>query len=161
MGKPIIRYRKSGLYDRVVDEYEVFENYYDFLVFLAVVGYYEDRPKRNNYSGNRGEGTKGEIGLQNVHSNDLYRTIMACLAFQDTGDPEALVDASVQMKVLSQYAAGGLDVAEEEFGDIAGDPTDAILNYIENQQGSDPGVGGELERIVKSFDNQMMNFEDD
>jgi dnd system-associated protein 4 len=161
MGKPIISYRKTDLYERVVDEYEVFENYYDFLVFLAVIGYRENNPIRSNYRGSGSDGTKGEIGLQNVRSNDLYRTIMACLAFQDTGDPESLVDSSTQMRVLSQYAAGGVEVAEREFGEVAGDPTDAILNYIRRRQDEEPGHGGELERIVESFDDEMMGIEQD
>jgi len=161
MGKPIIGYRKTELYETVVDEHEVFENYYDFLVFLAVVGYFENNPKRSGHRGSGTKGTKGEIGLQNVQSNDLYQTIMACLAFQDTGDPDALVDASQQMKILSQYSAGGLEIAEREFGDVAGDPTDAILNYIRNTEGENPGLGGELGKIVQSFDDQMMDLSDD
>jgi dnd system-associated protein 4 len=156
MGKPIIGYRKTDLYERAVDEYGTFENYYDFLVFLAVLGYRENNPVRNGYRGSSAEDTNGEIGLQNVQSNDLYRTIMACLAFQDTGNPESLVDSSEQMKVLSQYAAGGLEVAEQKFGEIAGDPIDAILNYIQDQQDDDPAIGGELQKIVESFDDEMM-----
>lgn len=157
MGKPIIQYRKSDLYDRVVDEYDVFSSSYDFLLFLAMVGYREDRPKRNNYTGDRSEGTLGEIGLQNVYSNELYRVLMASLAFQDTNDPTALVDSGKQMKVLAQYAAGGLEIAENEFGHTAGDPTDAILNYIESNREPTEDFEGELGKIVESFDNQMMD----
>ncbi|MFD1646895.1 hypothetical protein [Haloarchaeobius litoreus] len=161
MGKPIIRYRKSDLYTQVVDEYGVFNSSYDFLIFLAVVGYREDRINRNNYRGDRDAGTVGEIGLQNVFSNDLYRVIMSSLAFQEENDPAALVETSTQMKVLAQYAAGGLDFAEEEFGDIAGDPTDAILNYIRTKQQEDDEVGGELGEIVDAFDDEMMETDSD
>jgi dnd system-associated protein 4 len=156
MGKPIIRYRQTELYETIVDEYDVFENYYDFLLFLAVIGYRERKPNRSHYRGDRDAGTAGEIGLQNVYSNDVYRAIMAGLAFQDTNDPEALVDSSKQMKILSQYAAGGLEVAEQEFGDVSGDPTDAILNYIERQEDEDPELGGELQTIVDDFNDEMM-----
>lgn len=158
MGKPIIRYRKTELYETFVDQYEVFDHYYDFLVFLAVVGYHENMPQRDNFRGDRQGGTRGEIGIQNVYSNEFYRTIMACLAFQDTGDPEALVDQSKQMEVLAQYAAGGLQLAEQEFGDVAGDPTDALINYIKRQQGENTGMSGELAEIVESFDDQMMQL---
>ncbi|GAA0291675.1 hypothetical protein [Halarchaeum salinum] len=157
MGKPIITYRKSELYDQVVDEYEVFASSYHFLMFLAIIGYREGRLKQNNYRGDRDEGTRGEIGLQNVYSNELYRTIMACLALQETGDPDALVDSSKQMKILAQYAAGGLEVAEQEFGDIAGDPTDAIVNYIKRVHEDNNDIGGELDAIVKSFDDEMLD----
>lgn len=84
---------------------------------------------------------------------------MASLAFQDTGDPEALVDEQTHMKVLAQYAAGGLEIAEDEFGDIAGDPTDAIINYIKMSQSEGTGTEGELAKIVQSFDDEMMNIE--
>lgn len=158
MGKPIISYKKNELYETFVDRYEVFENYYDFLVFLAVLGYHENTIKRNNYAGNRQKGTKGEIGLQNVYSNDIYRSIMACLAFHHTSDPEALVDSSVQMTTLAKYSAGGLAVAEEEFGDISGDPTDALINYLrENKSDEDDDIGGVLKDIVDSFDDEMMS----
>ncbi len=161
MGKPIITYRKSDLYDRVVDEYEVFGSSYDFLMFLAMVGYREDNPKRNNYRGDRDDGTRGEIGLQNVYSNELYRVLMSSLAFHDTDQPEALVDSGKQMKILAQYAAGGLEIAENEFGHTAGDPTDAILNYIKESRNPDQDYGGELGRIVESFDDQMMGGSSD
>ncbi|QUO47191.1 hypothetical protein [Halorubrum ruber] len=158
MGR-IINYKKTELYDTLVDEYEVFENYYDLLIFLAVIGYKEDNPVREGYRGSSSEGTAGESGLHNVYSQDLYRTIMASLAFQDTGDPEALVDEQTHMKVLAQYAAGGLEIAEDEFGDIAGDPTDAIINYIKMSQSEGTGTEGELAKIVQSFDDEMMNIE--
>lgn len=159
MGKPIIEYRKSDLYDKFVDQHGVFEHSYDFMVFLAVLGYHENMPKRDNFRGDREGGTRGEIGIQNVYSNELYRAIMTCLAFQDTGDPEALVDQRKQMDVLAQYAAGGLELAEQEFGDVAGDPTDALINYIKRQEGETTGMSGELAEIVKSFDNQMTQLE--
>lgn len=160
MGQPIIRYYKTDLYDRLVDEHGTFENYYDLLVFLAVVGYHENKIRRNNFKGSSSDGTKGEAGLRNVHSKELYRTVMACLAFHHTSDPEALVDADMQMETLAKYSAGGLEVIEQEISDVAGDPTDAILSYIERNEGGDSGIGGELGKIVESFDDQMMGIED-
>lgn len=156
MGKPIITYRKSDLYETFVDKHSVFDSSYDFLVFLAVVGYRENAPKRQNYRGDREAGTRGEIGLQNVYSNELYRSFMACLAFQDENDSAALVDRSQQMKTLAQYAAGGLEILEAELGDVAGDPTDALINYIETEANGPGRRGEELTTIVKAFDDQMM-----
>jgi hypothetical protein len=157
MGKPIIQYQKGELYERLVDQYELFDYYYDVLVFLAVVGYREGEVKRNDYKGNADAGTKGEAGLQNVYSRDLYRTIAACLAFQDSGDPEDLVDTDAHMRVLAQYAAGGLEFAEAEFGSVAGDPTDAVVNYIQRRYDEDAFAEDDtlLEEIVRSFDDQM------
>jgi len=163
VGQPIIQYKKGEIYETLVDEYGVFEYYYDVLVFLAVVGYHEDRVKRNDYKGSSTDGTKGEAGLKNVYSRDLYRTIAACLAFQDTNDPANLVDSEAHKRVLAQYAAGGLEVAEREFGSVAGDPTDAIVSYIKDRHGM--VVTGErdtlLGEIVESFDDQMMDLPQD
>jgi dnd system-associated protein 4 len=161
MGKINIEYKQGDLYERLVDEYEVFDYYYEAMVFFAVVGYRESRVKRSDYKGSKSEGTKSEAGLQNVYSKDLYQTIAACLAFHDTGNPESLVDPETHKRVLAQYAAGGLEYAQEEFGQNAGDPTDAIINYIKSRDDptSRPEVDGELEKIVESFDDEMMDLE--
>jgi hypothetical protein len=153
-----ISYRKSELYDRVVEEHDVFEHSYDFMVFLAVLGYREGEPVRDDYKGSSAEGTKGEIGAENFFANDLYRMVTACIAFQDTGDPAALVDQELQAEKLAQYAAGGLEVAEEKFGQTAGDPTNAILNYLKQYQDSDT-YQGTLGEIVKAFDDEMMGIQ--
>jgi len=155
MAKKIIQYRKSDLYTAVVDRYEIFSSNYDFLIFTAIIGYRNNSPDRNNFKGN--DETKGEIGLDNIYGVDLYRTIVSCLAYQDKGKPEALVNSKMQMDILAQYASGGLKIAEEEFGDVAGDPTDAIINYIKDNQEDDPDLEGELKRIYESFNNEMMN----
>jgi dnd system-associated protein 4 len=158
MGKPIIQYEKGPIYETLVDDYEVFDYYYDVLVFLAVIGYRENKVKRTDYKGSKKDGTKGEAGLQNVYSRDLYRTVAACLAFQDTNDPKNLVNKDAHMRVLAQYSAGGLEVANLEFGSVSGDPTDAIVSYIKDRHNS-AGLEEQdtlLSEIVKSFDDEMM-----
>jgi hypothetical protein len=151
MGKTV-KYKKSDLYEKVVDEYEVFDYGYEFMIFLAVMGYQEETSDREDYRG------EGEIGLENLLNKELYRIIMASLAFQDTGDPETLVDVDRQERILAQYSAGGLQVAEQEFGQTAGDPTNAIVNYIKNHQNTER-YQGTLGEIVSAFDNQMMSIE--
>lgn len=160
MGKTLIQYEQGELYQRLVDEYEVFDHYYEVLVFLAVVGYREGYVKRNEYKGDKQAGTKSEAGLQNVHSRDLFHTIGACLAFQDTEEPESLVDPMEHKRVIAQYAAGGLEFAQEEFGQNAGDPTDAIVNYIKSrdEEGGGDTIQGELQEIVEAFDDEMMGY---
>jgi hypothetical protein len=153
MGKTV-NYKKSDLYGKVVDEYEIFDYGYEFMTFLAVMGYREGKPEREDYRGD------GEIGLENLLNREIYRIIMASLAFQDTGDPEALVDVDRQEKILVQYSAGGLKIAEEEFGQTAGDPTDALVNYISNHQDTET-YQGTLGEIVSAFDDQMMGVEQD
>lgn len=160
MGKPLIQYEQGELYEQLVDEHGVFDHYYEVLLFLAVVGYREDNVKRENYTGDSEAGTQSDAGLHNVHSRDLFHTVAACLAFQDTGDPEALVDPAEHKRVIAQYAAGGLEFAEEEFGQNAGDPTDAVVNYIRSRQGDGPEIDSELEKIVQSFDDEMMDLDE-
>lgn len=154
-------YEQGELYQRLADEYEVFDHYYEVLVFLAVVGYREGKVKRNNYKGDSQAGTKGEIGLHNIHSRDLFHTVGACLAFQDTGEPESLVDPMEHKRVIAQYAAGGLEFAQQEFGQNAGDPTDAVVNYIKSRDEEDDEetIEGELRDIVEAFDDEMMGYD--
>lgn len=155
-----ISYRQSELYDTVVDEYGVFEHAYDFMVFLAAMGYREGAVKRENYEGNEGDGTKGQIGMDNFFANDLYRVVAMCIAYQDTGNRKALADSELQAEKLAQYAAGGLEVAEREFGQTAGDPTDAILNYIQSHEDTET-YQGTLGEIVQAFDDELMSDEGD
>ena len=158
-----IAYKKSSLYDRVVNEHGIFEHSYDFMLFLAVLGYREGNPVREGYQGDESDETRGQIGADNFFSNELYRVIAACIAYQDTGNERALVDRELQTDRLAQYAAGGLEIAEDEFGSVAGDPTDAILNYVRNCQRAEDEEGryeGTLGEIVKSFDEEMMGVEE-
>jgi len=155
-----IKYKKSDLYDRVVDEYDIFENSYDFMVFLAALGYREDEVDREGFEGSDDDGTRGQIGVDNFFANDLYRVVATSIAFQDTGEHKALVDVELQAEKLTQYAAGGLRVAEREFGTTAGDPTDAMVNYVQNLDES-PGGGyqGTLGDIVQSFNDELLEGE--
>lgn len=153
-----ISYKKSELYGRIVDKYDIFQHSYDFMIFLAVMGYQEGNVVREGYEGNDTDGTKGQIGVENFFANDLYRVIAASIAFQDTENPSALVDSEVQAKKLAQYAAGGLEIAEREFGDTVGDPTNVIVEYIQNRDEED-SYQGTLGEIVKAFDDEMMGVE--
>jgi dnd system-associated protein 4 len=159
MGKPLITYEKGELYEQFVDEDEVFDHYYEVLVFFAVLGYREGNVKRENFTGS--QETQSDAGLHNIHSRDLYHTIAACLAYQDTGKPEALVDPDEHKRVIAQYAAGGLEVARKKFGQNAGDPTDAIVDYIKSKEEDDEEdeIETELQNIVDSFDDEMMGYE--
>lgn len=154
-----ISYKKSDLYNQVVDEYNIFENSYDFMVFLAVMGYQESNIVTKGYKGNASDGTRGQIGSENLFDNDLYRVIASSIAFKDTEDPSALVDRELQATTLVQYAAGGLEIAEQEFGQVAGDPTNAIVNYIKSHEKEDT-YQGTLGEIVKAFDDQLMGAEE-
>lgn len=150
-----IKYKQSELYHTVVDEYEIFSHAYDFMVFLAVVGYQEENVVREDFLGNAEEAMQGQIGAENFFANDLYRVIAASIAFQDTGQKSALVDSEIQAERLAQYAAGGLEIAEEEFGQTAGDPTDAIVNYIQDHDDEGDSYQGIFGEIIRDFDDEI------
>lgn len=152
-----LKYKKSDLYDTVVDEYGVFKHNYQFMMFLAVLGYINERPRRNDYTGSEQDGTQGNIAMSNFYSQDLYRVFAASLAYQDTGDPEDLVNTDEHMRVMAQYSAGGLEIAEREFGSIGGDPTDAIMHYISETGGGGTEADTILAKIRESFDDEMMD----
>lgn len=152
-----IKYRKSTLYDRLVDEYEIFEHSYDLMIFLAVLGYKEGSVDREQYKGRDDDGTRGQIGMENFFANDLYRVVASCIAFQDTDDPAALADPEIKAEKIAQYASGGLEIAEEEFGQTAGDPTDAIVNYLNDCREQEETYQGTLGEIVKAFDEEFLD----
>lgn len=156
-----VSFKKPDLYREWVEEYEVFDNLYDAVIFMAILGYVEDSVERDNYRGGKDGIGQGNIRIESFYSDDIYRVIGGCLAYQDTDDPDALVDIELQAEIISQYATGGLEIAQKEFGDVPGDPTDAIVNYIDNREGR--GKTGEtsiLTKIRENFDNEMLNSGD-
>lgn len=149
-----VPYKKTDLYDELTERYGIFEHYYDVMMFLVVLCYREGQPETDDYKGGS-DGERGSIGIERFHGNSHYHAIVASLAFQRRGDPSAMADAEVHADVIPQYAAGGLDVYEEKFGDIAGDPTDAIANYINScaeDEDSDQ-EDDELQTILKNFED--------
>ena len=120
-----VSYEKTPIYETLVDEYGVFDSYVDFFVFAASLGYNKGEVVRDNYQGDN------EMLWMHLQKKDLYRVLAASIAYQDTEDPAALLDAKTQLRVLAQYAAGGAKIAAEEFGGITGDPTDAVVSYLQ------------------------------
>lgn len=153
-----VSFYNPEIYDDLVDKYDIFEYRRDAVMFMAVLGYVEGEPRREDYRGSDDE--QGNTRIESFYSRDLYRVFGSSLAYQDTGDPDALVDLELQAKVISQYATGGLEVYEDEIGDVNGDPTDAIVNYIqsltEKSGYSGPAI---LKDIQDNFDDQMANLE--
>ncbi|CCQ35031.1 hypothetical protein [Halorhabdus tiamatea] len=147
-------YEKKPVYEQLVDEHDVFGSYVDFFMFAASLGFARDE-KETDYGGDN------EMLWMHLGNKDLYRATAAAIAYQDTDDPEALVDPSRQLEILAQYAAGGAEIAQEEFGDIKGDPTDTVLNFI--QSNHDPNTQEEqdsvLQEIISSFDEEMLDAE--
>jgi hypothetical protein len=157
-----VSFKKPDLYDEWVDDYEIFDNLYDAVIFMAVLGYVEDSVERENFRGSKGGVGQGNIRIESFYSDDIYRVIGGCLAYQDTEDPDALVDTELQAETISKYATGGLEVAQEEFGAIPGNPADAIVNYIEaHEERPETGKKSILTKIRENFDNEMLNDDTD
>lgn len=152
-----VRYKKTEVYDLLTEKHDIFENYIDVIIFMAILGYREDNIKTQDYLGDQDE--RSEIGIELFHNHNHYHAIVAALAFQKTGDPSSMADPEVHREVIPQYAAGGLEVFQEEFGEVAGDPTDALANYIKSCTVDETSVqdSDELQTIIQSFDDEMFN----
>ena len=144
-----VNYEQTDVYEQFVDEYEVFDSYQDFFVFAAAVGYAHDTLEA--------PGNGSEMLWMHFTDKVLYKATAAAIAYDHLGNPEALIDPEKQLETLAKFSAGGTSVLQDEFGDIEGDPTDALLNYIQSQQRRDEQDSSQtmLEEIVKSFDDDM------
>lgn len=147
------KYKQTPVYEALVDEHGVFENYIDCFVFAAAVGYHEDRYEPDDYTGD------GEMLWMHFGSHDLYRAAAAAIAYQHTGDPAALTDPDRQLEVMAKYAAGGAAVLAEKFGDAKGTPREGLLEYVRSRSSEDErGRENEmLERIARSFDDDVLS----
>lgn len=147
------KYKQSEIYETLVDDHDLFENYIDCFVFAASVGYDEGEYESDDYTGD------GEMLWMHFSSRDLYRAAAAAIAYQHTNDPAALTEPSRQLEVMAKYAAGGAAVLEEKFGDTKGTPREGLLNYIQSQSSEDErGKDNEmLERIARSFDDEVFS----
>lgn len=149
-----VKYEKTDIYETLVDEHEVFDSYIDLFVFCASLGYARDEG-RQDYEGD------SEMLWMHIANNELYRAVAAAIAYQDRDDPEALISPDVQLEVLAKYAAGGAEIAADEFGDIDGDPTDAVMNFIKANQDSQSRTeqNSILDEIRQSFDQTTMELD--
>lgn len=146
-----VKYEKTEIYEVLVDDYGIFDSYVDFFMFVASLGYAKNEPVRSGYEG------ENEMLWMHVQNKDLYQVVAAAIAYQDTDDPRALVDPEIQLPILAQYAAGGAEIASDEFGDIAGDPTDAVVNYLQAEHSADTQDEEEeiLNQIRSGFDETI------
>lgn len=149
-----VKYEKSDIYEQFVDEYEIFDTYIDFFVFAAAVG----------YADNRREEADGDNEMLWMHftNKTLYKAVAAAIAYNHHDNPDALIDPEMQLKTLAKFAAGGTTILQEEFEDISGDPTDALLSHIQDREEQEETESRQtvLENIMNSFDSDMYDRED-
>lgn len=146
-----VDYEKTEVYETMVDDYEIFDSYVDFFVFAASLGF-----ARDEYVPDGDEGDNEILGMH-LNRKDLYQVVAASIAYQHTEDPEMLVSPRKQLPILARYAAGGAQIAAEEFGDVTGDPTDAVVSFLrdahnEDQQDEEEEI---LAQIREGFDDNI------
>lgn len=158
-------YYRHDIYDKMVDEWSMFDSYVDFFVFAASVGYaVTDTPTANSLTekeigGTQDDGTRGEMLWMHFTDKPTYRAIAASIAYQHTGNPDALVDPARQLEVLARYARPGADRLDDEFGDAATPPRDGVVDFIEQFYEADSSDSQDtLSEIVGSFDDDMLNL---
>ena len=144
-----VNYEQTEVYEQFVDEYGVFDSYQDFFVFAAAVGYAESTLEE--------PGNGSEMLWMHFTDKVLYKATAAAIAYDHMGTPEALIDPEKQLETLAKFSAGGTSVLQDEFGDMEGDPTDALLNYIQSQERDEEEDNSQtmLEEIIDSFDDDM------
>lgn len=146
------KYKQTEIYDVLVDDHDIFDNYIDCFVFAASVGYSEGKYEPEDYEG------QNEMLWMHFGSNDLYRAAAAAIAYQHTDDPAALTNPDKQLEVLAKYAAGGASLLEDKYGDTKGTPREGLIDYIQSQSSKEErGEQNEmLEEIARSFDDEIL-----
>lgn len=150
-------YHRQPIYDKMVDEWDLFNTYVDFFVFAASVGYATvDRATAAGYDDSEFTG-EGEMLWMHFSDKATYRAVAASIAYQHTSDPSALVEPKIQLETLARYAKAGADRLDSEFGDSASTPRDGLISFIENEQPTgDTDQDDILGNIVDSFDQDMI-----
>lgn len=153
-----VKYERHDIYDQLVDEWDVFDTYVDLFVFAAAVGYAtSDEATVRAYST---KDYRGDGEMLWIHLNDKpnYRAIAASLAYQFTGELEALTDAGTQLEVLARYAHAGAQQLDAEFGDAVTTPRDGLVSFVDEFRDGemDEDDGQILDDIVSSFDNDTI-----
>lgn len=124
-------YRQTDIYERLVDEEGIFDSYVDLFVFAACRGYAAGERHTDDYEGD------AEMLWMHFGKEDFYRAAAACIAYQATGDPEALMDNERQLEVMAQYASAGADILEDEYGPVKGSPLNSVLNDVRSYEPED------------------------
>lgn len=117
-----IYYSRPPIYETFVNDYGIFKSYVDMFVFCGALGYQRNRKQPL-------DGGEKEMLWANIQRTDLYKSIAAAIAYQETGNPEVLTDTYSQLEILGEYAIGGVEILEETI-DTKGDPTTEFAEFI-------------------------------
>lgn len=123
-----INYRKTDIYDRLVDEEGIFDSYVDLFVFAACRAYAEGERHQDNYKGD------AEMLWMHFGNKDFHRAAAACIAYQTTNDPSSLMDHEEQLTILAQYASAGADILKDDYGEVKGSPLNSLMNDVKQYE---------------------------
>lgn len=154
-------YERTDIYDKMVEEWGIFDTYVDFFVFAASVGFrVSSRSEVASYDESDYTG-EGEMLWMHFTNKATYRAVAASIAYQFTGDAEAFTDPQLQLEVLARYAKAGTKALASEFGDSQAPPRDGLVSYIENYEDVDASSAQDevIDEIINSFDNDMFSLE--
>lgn len=143
-----INYRKTEIYDRLVDEEEIFDSYVDLFVFAACRAYADGERHLDDYKGD------AEMLWMHFGNKDFHRAAAACIAYQTTNDPSTLMDHAEQLNLLAQYASAGADILEEDYGEVKGSPLNSLVNDVkqyEPDSANEEGGVSALEKLRKDM----------
>lgn len=138
-----INYRKTEIYDRLVDEEGIFESYVDLFVFAACRAYAEGERHLDDYKGD------AEMLWMHFGNKDFHRAAAACIAYQTTNDPSTLMDHAEQLNILAQYASAGADILEEDYGEVKGSPQNSLVNDVKQYEPDSDGDEGGVSALEK------------
>lgn len=157
-----IHYDRHELYDKFVQEWDLFNSYVDLFVFAASVGYATaDGSEVLEYSDAEFKGTgddRGEMLWMHLSGKATYRAVAASLAYQLFDDPEALGDPNLQLEALARFAKAGMDTLDQEFGDSVTTPRDGVLSFVADFEDSD-GAATEDEAIMDQISGDIIDEE--
>lgn len=147
MSKVRTNYRKTEIYDRLVDDEGIFDSYVDLFVFAACRGFAEGERHTEDYHGD------SEMLWMHFGSKDFYRAAAACIAYQTTNEATSLMDHDEQLEIMAQYASAGADILENEYGPVKGSPLNSLLNDIREYEPAedDDDDGGEVESALEKL----------
>lgn len=154
-------YARTDIYDKMVEEWEIFDTYVDFFVFAASVGYrVSSRSDVASYDESDYTGD-GEMLWMHFTNKTTYRAVASSIAYQYTGNVDAFTDPQLQLDVLARYAKAGAKALAEEFGDSQAPPRDGLVAYIDNYEDMNQSKAQEelLDEIIDSFDRDMFSLE--
>lgn len=145
---------KKDVYDPLVEsdsDCRLFSTYKDLFLLAACIGF--EKKKRSKMSAANSD--KGEIHWQMFERNNADLATINSIALASTCDIDIILDTDDmidrKIKIMEEYANGGIHVIKEKILDMPGDLIDNLVNFIfeevheEVQEEEEIGILEELE----------------